>query len=267
MKKISLLVAVAGLTTMFAFGQKKETRPVSGFTGIDASSAFNITVSKGSSESLTIEADDAVMPLVRSEVRNGVLYLYLDNANKVKNIKILKANVVMKNLDKVSLSGACKLTANELFTSNRFTGECSGASNLTVNVNTGELSIGSSGSGKIQMKANVKGDAKFNISGVSKIQGELSAANVKFNSSGVSTVDITGSAKEIKIDISGTSKINASKFTVRTATVKSSGTSKITLDVADHLEVNSSGTSTVEYKGAPVIAAKVGGTSKVRKIN
>ena len=266
MKRVLIVLAIAGLTTMFASGQKRETRQASGFTGINASSAFEITVSRGNAESLVIEADDAVMPLVRSEVRNGVLHLYLDNANRVKNIKTLKANVVMKNLANVSLSGVCKLTANDQFTPDRFKGDCSGVSNLTVNVITGELSIEASGASKMQVKANVSGDAKLNVSGTSKLQGELKATNVKINSSGVSSVDISGSATDVKINSSGTSKIDAPNFAVQTASVESSGTSKITLNVADLLKVESSGTSSVEYKGSPVIEAKVGGVSKVKKI-
>ena len=266
MKRVSLLLVVAGLTTMFAFGQKKETRTVSGFTGIDASSVFNITVARGNTESLIIEADDEVMPYVRSEVRNGVLHLYLERGNQVKNIKTLNASVVMRNLDKVSLSGTCKLTANDHFSPDKFKGDCSGVAHLTVNITAGELSIEASGASNIQLKANVTGIAKIDVSGTSKIQGELKAASVKFNSSGVSAVESSGSAADVKINSSGTSKINAPNFAVRTATVESSGTSKITIDVAELLKVNSSGASSVEYKGAPAIEAKTGGTSKVRKI-
>jgi hypothetical protein len=266
MKRVLLFLAITGLTTVLASGQKKETRAVSGFTGIDASSAFDITVTKGGTESLVIEADDDIMPLVRSEVRNGVLHLYLDNHRQIRNIKTLKASVVMKNLDKAVLSGASKLTANDLFTPDKFKGDCSGASNLTVNVNTGELSISASGACKIQLKANVTGNAKFDVSGASKIQGELRAENVKFDSSGVSSLELTGSANDLKIDVSGTSNIKAGDFSVKTATVESSGTSKITLNVANALNVNSSGASSVEYRGSPAIQANTGGTSKIRKI-
>lgn len=265
MKRVIIMLAIAGATTMFAFGQKKETRTVSDFSGIVASNVFEITVTKGSTESLIIEADDAVMPQVRSEVRNGVLNLYLDNEKSIRNIKVLKANVVMRNLDKLSLSGASKLTSNDLFTPERFKADCSGVSNLTINVNTGELSITASGACKIQLKANVTGDAKFDVSGTSKVQSELKAANVKFNSSGVSSVDLSGSAKDFKIDVSGTSKVQADNFVVKTATIKSSGTSKITVNVTETMNINSSGTSTIEYKGSPAINANTGGASKIRK--
>jgi len=266
MKKVFLFLVITGLTTMNAFSRKIETRPVSGFTGIDASSVFDITVTKGGTESLTVEADDEVMPYVRSEVRSGVLHLYVDNSNKLKNIKALKASIVMKNLDKVTLSGACKLTANDLFTPDKFKGDCSGASNLTVNLNTNQLNIETSGACNILIKANVTGDTNLKMSGASKIRGELKAVNVLFQSSGVGSIELTGSATDIKMDISGASKIITEDFTVKTATVKSSGSCKVTVNVSDHLKVNSSGASSVKYKGSPTLEVNNSIASRVSKI-
>jgi len=266
MKKVLLVLVVAGLTTMVGIGQKKETRPASNFTGIDASSVFNITVARGSTESLMIEADDELMPYVRSEVRNGVLHLFVDKSIQEKKIKTLKAFIVMKNLDRLSLSGTCKLTANDLFTPDTFKGSCSGVSNMTVNINTGQLDIDASGVSKIQLKANVNGNAQLDVSGTSKIQAELKANHVKIRSSGVSSVDLSGSATDVIIGASGTSKANAEKFTVRTATVESSGTSKITVNVVETLKARSSGSSSVGYKGSPTIEVHTGVTSKVKKI-
>ncbi len=154
MKRILLFFMMVGLATTFAFSQTKKTHPVQGFTGINASGVFDITVTKSDTESLTIETDDEVMPYVRSEVRNGVLHLYL-NGKEFKNIKTLKASVSMKTLDKVILSGACKLTTNDPFSSEEFKSDCSGANRMAVNVNTGQLSLKTSGANQIDIKANV----------------------------------------------------------------------------------------------------------------
>jgi len=266
MKKGLLLLIILGLIATVAFSQKRETRQVSGFTGIDASSVFDISVTKGDTESLTIEADNEVLQYVRSEVRNGVLNLYLDNNNKARNIKTLKASIVMKNLDRISLSGACKLTANDLFTSDSFKAGCSGVAKMTVNVSTGQLNLESSGSCNIQIKANVTGDANLNMSGTSKVKGELKAMNVKFNTSGVSSIELTGSANDIIVDVSGSSKIMAENFPVKNAIIRSSGTGKVNVNVSDNLKVNSSGTSTVNYKGSPVIEVNNSRMAKVRSI-
>ena len=265
MKKLLLSLFVAGWT-LSAFCQITETRVVSGFTGIDASSAFNITVTKGNTESLTVEADDNIMPYVRTEVKQGVLHLYLDNNKKVKNVKTLKAIVVMKNLDKVMLSGACKLTGNGLFTPDKFKSDCSGATQLDLQLNTGQMTIETSGASKINLHAEVAGDVKIDVSGASKMNMELKAANVRFNSSGSSKVEIVGSASDIYVDLSGASNVNAGDFSVNSATVKSSGSCNISLNVSGTLDVNSSGASSIRYKGAPAINANTSGASKIRKI-
>lgn len=268
MKRLLFFLMIFGMTTTVVFSQKKETRQVLGFTGIDASSAFDITVTKGDRESLVIEADDEVMPFVRSEVKNGILNLYLDNYNTANNKKvdILRAVIVMKNLDKVSLSGACKLTSNDQFSPDKFKVDCSGASNMTVNVSTTQLSIETSGVCIIQIKADVAGDANMDISGASKIRGELQTANVVFSSSGVSTVELNGSATNFKMNVAGTSKVNAENFTVKNADIVSSGTSVITVNATDILKVSSSGAASVNYKGSPSVQINSSQAARVAKI-
>lgn len=266
MKRVVLFLMVFGMATTFAFCQKKETRPVSGFTGIDASSVFDITVAKGNTESLTIEADNEVMPYVRSEVQNGVLHLYLDNKKDIRDIKLLKATLVMKDLDNVSLSGACKLTAGDLFTPDKFKAGCSGASKLTVSLITKQLGVEMSGASQIQIKANVSGDTNINASGTSKIQGELKTGNINFDSSGACSIELTGSSTDMKVNSSGTSNLNAKNFPVKTATVEASGISKVTVNVIDALNVNSSGLSTVNYTGSSTIVLNSSKGAHINKI-
>jgi len=185
---------------------------------------------------------------------------------QLRNIKTLNASIVMKNLDGVTLSGACKFTTNDFFTPEKFKADCSGASELTVNVNTNQLSIEASGASKIQINANVSGDAGIDVSGASNIKGELKANNVNFGSGGACSFELTGSARNIKIDASGTSKFNGENFVVKTATIESSGVCKVTVNITDALKVNSSGFSTVNYKGSPSLEVTNSKLSKVNKI-
>ena len=265
MKNLFLSLCMAVLT-LSAFCQKTETRQVSGFTGIDASSAFEITVAKGSTESLTIEADDNVMSYVRSEVKSGVLHLYIDNSRKLKNIKTLKANIVMKNIDKVTLSGACKLTGSGIFTPDNFRSDCSGATKLDLQLNTGSMTVKTSGASKINLKAEVANDVKFDVSGASKMDLDLKATKVQMDASGSSKAEISGTASSFQVEASGASKVNAGDFIVETATVKSSGSCNITLHVNKALNVNSSGASSINYKGSPAINSDSSGSTKIRKI-
>jgi len=207
----------------------EENRSVSDFTGINALGIFEITVVKGSAVSLTIKANNYVIPYVSSVVKNGVLYLNLkENAPDSVNNRTVKVTVVMKDLDYVSLSGVCKINSNDLFTPKSFTGNCSGSSSVNI-------------------KANVIGTTRMNVSGSSQI-------------------DLVGSTRNLTIDVSGTSNFRAINFIAETATINSSGTSKVSVNVTNTLSVDSSGISTVNYKGSPVIKINKSGLSTVNQI-
>ena len=172
----------------------------------------------------------------------------------------------MKELNRVTLSGACKLTTNNLFISEIFKADCSGASDMDIKLNTNQLNLDVSGACKIKIEANVTDNADLDVSGAANILGKLKASNVKFSISGACSVELTGSANDFKIDLSGASKITAENFAVKNATIKSSGAGKITVNVTDALKVNSSGVSSVNYKGSPTLDVNSSKTAKVRKI-
>ena len=212
-----------------AYGDVEENRSVSNFTGINAFGAFEITVVKGSTVSLTIKANDYVIPYVRSEVKNGMLYLNLhENAPDSVYNRIVKVTVTMKDLDNISLLGVCKITSNDLFTPKSFIGVCRGFSSINI-------------------KLNVNGDTRMNVSGLSEI-------------------DLVGSTRNLTIYASGSSDFIAKDFIAGTAIVNSSGNSDVSVNVTNTLIVNSSGNSTVNYKGSPAITINKTGNSTVRKI-
>jgi hypothetical protein len=268
MKKVFLIFMVAALTAVTAAGQVKERREVAGFTGIDASSVFHITVTKGDAEQLTLETDAEVMQYVHSEVRKGVLHLWVDRdqLKLFERIKVLKATVVMRELTRVSLSGACKLTADDLFTSADFKADCSGAASMQLNVNTGKLEIDAAGACVIRLKASVTGTAELDVSGTVKVTAELEAGRLRCDGSGVSNLKLTGRAEDLSLDMSGASSVSAEDFEVKRAVIDSSGAGKMTLHVTDDLRVDASGASSIRYKGTPAVKADKSGASRIRPI-
>jgi len=328
MKRVLFIFAILGLTTMIAFGQDariRENRQVSGFTGINASGMFNITVQRGNTESLVIETYNDIMSYVRSEVRNGVLYLSLDrnfpgrqhrgisvggNANVInmgrdgtiiqgnvinirdgsieidgvplndiiaeasnnvvvsnRNIGALNVTVVMPNLEQVTLSGASNLTANDLFTPNRFKSTSSGAANITLNLNTNNLEIGTSGISNININANVSGYTRLDISGASNIRGSLVTEQANFNFSGTSNVVLNGSAANANVNVSGTSNVNLVNFPIRrTALANVSGVSDLRINAVETLIINASGMSNARYTGSATVQRNVSRNANVRRL-
>jgi hypothetical protein len=248
-------------------GQQKEIRTVSDFTGIEASGAFDISITKGNRTTLSIEADEKIMPYIVSEVRGNVLHLYIAD-NDIKNIKAPRAYIVMKNLDAVNLSGACKISSNDRFAPDRFNADLSGASGLNLQINTKQLEINASGASNINLNTKASEQANIDISGASKLKIQLNTPKSTFHISGASNTELTGSADNVEIDISGTSNVDAPDFMVKSMVVEASGVSKATIYSSNSLKVNSSGFSKINYKGSPSITEfNTGNSSKIKKIN
>jgi hypothetical protein len=65
---LAALLLLTGCSVVNGSGQtKSETRTVSGFTGIELSGTGEVTIEQGDAESLTVEADDNVLPALTSE--------------------------------------------------------------------------------------------------------------------------------------------------------------------------------------------------------
>ncbi len=267
MKKIlllALLLPFFGIGNVWA--QKTETFSVANFSGINASSAFNITVNKSSTESLKIEADEEIMPYVRAEVKNGELKLYVDDRKAVKNIKVLKATVGVRNLNKVKLSGACKLNSNDLFETDKFEVDLSGACNVQLKVKARKLETDASGACRLDMTVEAR-EAEFDLSGSSSAQLTLNIAEkVSVDMSGACKATMQGSAVKAEFELSGVGNIKAADLVCKNVEVEASGASTVEVHATDTLSVDSSGATNVRYKGHPTLKLDNSGASKVKSM-
>ena len=258
-----LLALILLSMPFYLSAQVTESRKLSGFSAIEASHAFDIVVSKSATESVVIEADEKVMPYVRTEVKNGVLKLYLDKHN-IDKIRILKATIGIKELNSVKLSGACKLKSKDIFNASAFEIQLSGASSAGLNVKANKLTVGISGASILTLDIDARDEAKFNVSGSSRLTAQLKTAKTDFGISGASRVDAKGNVDKADFGVSGSSVVKAGNLVCKTVSALCTGGSRLDLNVTDSLEVSSSGSSSVSYKGRPTVKSTVSGASRVR---
>src|SRR5688500_5437256 len=62
-----------------------ESRDVSGFKSIDVGSVFQVEITLNEEYGVELEADDNLLPLIRTEVRNGILVIKAEEKLKSKN--------------------------------------------------------------------------------------------------------------------------------------------------------------------------------------
>jgi hypothetical protein len=161
-----------------------ESRDVSGFNEIAVLGSGEVIVDINGTESLTVEAEDNIMPLLKTEVHNGRLELSIES--NISPTTEVEYTISAAALDGVSIAGSGDITA---------TGIAADSFNVEI-----------SGSGRVE-PTGVVGTLTVDISGSGDYVGEGLVATV-------GTVDISGSGNavvnvtdDLDIDISGSGNV------------------------------------------------------------
>lgn len=185
---------------------KTEKREVSGFKGIDASSAFTLEVTVGKEFSVEVETDDNLLQFVKTEVSDGVLHLKLEKNNIWgKNRHI--ARVTMPQLESLELSGAVRATVAGVKSENLKI-SASGASRLDISGETQKLDVDLSGASRVEAAKLNSQRAAIDVSGASRANVFVTES-LNAEASGASRVSYAGNPKEVKENESGASRISA----------------------------------------------------------
>jgi hypothetical protein len=145
---IVLAVSACGISV---FGERgsgnviTESRVVSGFDEILLSGSGEVVVDVDGTESLTIEAEDNIMPLLTTEVRNG--RLELSTKSSISPTVSVIYTISAATLDGLSIGGSGDITATGI-NADSFDAEISGSGQIEMAGTTDALDVEISGSGR-----------------------------------------------------------------------------------------------------------------------
>lgn len=139
-----------------------ETRDVSGFTEIVLLGSGDVTLDVTGSESLTIEAEDNLLPLLSSDVEGG--RLELGATRSISPTRPIRYTITAAQLDGVTISGSGNVVARDV-EAGSFGVEINGSGSVTVDGTAGTLSVEISGSGEYQGEGFVAATGSIEISG------------------------------------------------------------------------------------------------------
>jgi hypothetical protein len=202
-----------------------EDRQVSGFEHLSISGEGELIVSQGDEESLTIETDDNLLPLIKSEVHNGRLSIGPRNAN-LRPTKGTRYRLNLRKLNGLESSGSAKVEADT--------------------INTERLAVNISGSGEMKIS-------------------HLESRELSTHISGSGSMSVAGHAATQDISLSGSGNLHASNLKSSKAEAHISGSGHATLWVTEELTAHISGSGSVEYRGDATVESHVSGSGKVRR--
>ena len=178
----------------------KQERKVSAFNAIEVSGAFDVYLSLGSTQSVIVEADENLMPLIRTEVSGGILKI--DNKKPIHDSKSLKVYITVTDLKKIEVSGAVDLQTQNKLTLNELEIEISGATDATLDLAVQKLVVSSSGGSKLKFSG-MANKVDMDVSGAVDIHAfDLLAEIVSLSISGAGDAEINVT-KELNAEISG----------------------------------------------------------------
>lgn len=181
----AVLLAGCGGATVGSGTTTTETRPVSGFTAVELAGGGTLTIEQTGSESLTVEAEDTILPLLTSEVRDGVLVLGTRPGSTVATRQPIRYRLTVDDLAGVTVAGSGDATATGL--------------------TTGSLQVAVHGSGSVRLTGNAD-SSDVEISGSGEYDGinlESATARVQVSGSGDAAVRAS-EALDVGISGSGT---------------------------------------------------------------
>src|SRR5919199_763917 len=162
---------MSDLTAILGSGNVvSESRNVSGFTEVALQSIGNLSIQQTGSESLTIEAEDNIIPKLRTEVNNGRLTIGVEPNTSIQTTKPINYKLTVKDLNALELSGAGRVDAENINTNNlKITN--AGSGDVAASISANNLNVTQRGSGDVKMSG--KADSQdVNISGSGSYQAE-----------------------------------------------------------------------------------------------
>lgn len=180
-----------------------ETRPVVRFTAINLSAAASLEIEQTGQESLDITADDNLLSLYTSEVKDGTLYLSVAEGKYVSG-KQPRFKITVRELRKLNVSGVGSIKATNLDTDS-LSISVSGVANGSIAGRSDNLSISVSGTGTLNAAELKAKRAKVVVSGIGQVTVNASDDLIA-KVSGSGTIWYIGSPK-LESSVSGVGSI------------------------------------------------------------
>jgi hypothetical protein len=207
---------------------QKQTRALAHFTGVNLNVPGDMELRLGTTESITIETDDNLLPLIESVIEDGVLKIRPVKRNTNLHTRNMKIVVMAKNIDRLALSGSGSIDADPL--------------------KAGKLQFDIGGSGSINVKGIDAEAVAISLGG----SGDMKSG--------------AGRAGSLSVSIGGSGDVDVGKVQATDASVSVAGSGEAIVWANAGLSVTIAGSGDVNYYGDPKVSKSVLGSGDVTRM-
>lgn len=172
---------------------EEESRDVSGFSGVHASTGIDVFISEGSGFDVKVEADENLLEVILTELNGNMLVIKTDRVN-IRSAKSKKVYVTMPKLKELKISSA---------------GDCKGMT--PFNCDDLRVSISSAGDLKLDVEAN-RIDINISSSGDATLTGRTGVLEANLSSAGdLQAFDLIAETVSVDVSSAGDARVFASE--------------------------------------------------------
>lgn len=182
---------------------KAETREVGAFTRVESAGSANVAIQIGDKQSVIIETDDNILPLIDTLVKGD--RLVISSHGRYSTRIGVKVTIVVPALNEARISGSGNITASGV-SAKEFDAHISGSGDIHISGSTDSLKASIAGSGGIDASKLPVTAADVSISGSGNIK-LLAPQSLHASISGSGDVRCASRPKQIKTRVSGSGKV------------------------------------------------------------
>ncbi|MFN7289273.1 MAG: head GIN domain-containing protein [Pirellula sp.] len=182
---------------------KTESRNVADFKSVSSEAVGDVNVTIGDSQSVEVTIDDNLLPLLVTEVVDGVLKV--KTTGSFSTSIGLKVNVTTPSLDSIHSSGVGNIKIEGL-DSEQLAVELSGVGGVTAKGKVQNLDVTVSGVGSANLRELLAENVSVTVSGVGGAE-VYASKSVNASTSGVGSIKVFGNPAEKKENKSGIGSI------------------------------------------------------------
>ncbi|WP_413513411.1 GIN domain-containing protein [Myroides odoratus] len=265
MKKLALVFLLMGSAV---FAQKQETRQVQDFSAVQVSQSVQLDFTFGGAKSVEVQVqNEGDLQYVKTEVKNGVLQVYIDKPKGVFNTSINGVQVKVSNptLTGAYVSSSAKFNVKNKVVAKDFKATASSSGKFEADwIQSDNLTLTASSSSKIEGKFEVANSASIEASSSAKIDLDLKGNKVEVTASSSSKIEMEGTAKDVSATVSSSAQIEGKDWTIHTLNAKASSSASMRLTVTKEVigKASSSGKISI-YGSASLVDVKKSSGGKI----
>jgi hypothetical protein len=225
---------------------RTEERVVTGVRQVVLENSGALTIVVGDAETLTIESDDNILPLLQSDVNGDTLTLTVQRGNSI-NPTAINYTLTVPTLTNITTRGSGSITGS---------------------VTSGEdLEVVADGSSSIQLETVTISDLfEFSANGSGSVRvSALTAAKSYGTGNGSGDISLDGQVTDQELYLKGEGQFDGDGLLSNTGIVEVDGSGSATINVTDRLTATVNGSGSITYLGEPEVEANINGAGEINR--